>query len=351
MNKFFIKKISLILMLTCVLTSLTGCLSSEERRKETGERDVYELYIACDSQEDTVTGIFMNTFADILEEKSKGRIIVNRYPNSQLGGDGEIAEAVQNGNITFVVQTTAPQVTFVPEAAIFDAPMAFRNLEVARKVLDGPLTEELKAFYEPKNLRLLGIADQGFRVMSSHRNVEQLSDLKGIKIRTMENPNHIAFWKSVGANPTPMAWSEVYIGLQQGSIDAQENPVETIVASKVYEQQDYIVETNHILHTLTLIGSPNVIDDLPEELQKYVYEAADEAKIDARAQTDERSAGRLEIVKDSGTTIIPYNEALFNDMKNSSESVWTTLENQIGKELVDLLRSEIAKAETELGMN
>ncbi|RVU55211.1 TRAP transporter substrate-binding protein [Anaerosphaera multitolerans] len=351
MKKMNIKKLSFILALSFMLTSLTGCLSSEERRKETGEREVYELYIACDSQEDTVTGIFMNTFADILEEKSNGRIIVNRYPNSQLGGDGEIAEAVQNGNITFVVQTSAPQVTFVPEAAIFDAPMAFKNLDVARKVLDGSLTEKLKEYYEPKKLRLLGIADQGFRVMTSNKRIENIDNLNGIKIRTMENPNHIAFWKSVGANPTPMAWSEVYIGLQQGSIDAQENPIETIVASKVYEQQDYVIKTNHILHTLTLIGSPNVIDDLPEELQKNVYEAADEAKVLARQQTDERSAGRIEIVEQSGTEILEYNEELFNTMKERSESVWLNLEKQIGKELVDLLRDEIYKAEVELGLN
>lgn len=345
-----IKKIILIILSIFLLSGLlTGCLDAEKRREQNKERDVYELYIACDSQEDTVTGIFMNKYADILEEKSNGRIKVNRFPNSQLGGDGEITEAVQNGNITFVVQTTAPQVSFVPEAAIFDAPMAFKNLEIARHVLDGRLVESLKPYYEDKRIRLLAYADQGFRVMSSNRAIDDTKDLKGIKIRTMENANHIALWKNAGANPTPMAWSEVYIGLQQKSIDAQENPVETIVASKVYEQQDYVIMTNHILHTLSLIGSPKVIDDLPEDLQKYVYEAADEAKVYARSQTDERSEGRLQIVKDSGTQIIEFNEKLFDEMKEASQSVWTKLEEQIGKELVDVLREEIEVAEREVG--
>lgn len=329
---------------------LTGCVSTESRRGEAEVRDVYELSIAIDSQEDTVTGIFMNKYADLLEEKSDGRLKINRYPNSQLGGDAEITEAVQNGNIAFVVQTTAPQVSFVPEAAIFDAPMAFKNLDVARKVLDGELTDKLKKYYANKKLILLGFADQGFRVMSSNKKVEKLSDLKGIKIRTMENPNHIAFWKDVGANPTPMAWSEVYIGLQQGSIDAQENPIETIVASKVYEQQDDIILTNHILHTLCLIGSPAIINELPEELQEIIYESADEAKVYARKMTDERSDGRIEIVKESGTNIIPFNEQLFQEMRESSEPVWQSLENQIGKDIVDTLRSEIDRAETELNL-
>ncbi|WBW50043.1 TRAP transporter substrate-binding protein [Peptoniphilus equinus] len=343
-------RIASLLMVMLFSMLLTGCLSSEARRKDAGEQDVYELYIACDSQEDTVTGIFMNEYARLLEEKSNGRIKVNRYPNSQLGSDAEITEAVQNGNITFVVQTTAPQVAFVPEAAIFDAPMAFKNLDVARKVLDGPLSEKLKGYYEAKNLRLLGYADQGFRVMTANQDIQSLADLKGIKIRTMENSNHIQLWKDVGSNPTPMAWSEVYIGLQQKAIDAQENPVETIVAAKVYEQQDYLINTNHILHTLSLIGSPAVIDDLPEDLQQSVYDAADEAKVIARNATDERAAGRVQIVVDSGTTVSPFNEALFNEMKAASAGVWDTLESQIGSELVDLLRSEIDKAEKELGL-
>lgn len=346
------KKILYITVLMIFVSLLfTGCLSTESRRGEAKEKDVYELSIAIDSQEDTVTGIFMNKFADLLEEKSNGRMKINRFPNSQLGGDGEITEAVQNGNIAFVVQTTAPQVSFVPEAAIFDAPMAFKNLDVARKVLDGKLTDKLKDYYAKKKLILLGFADQDFRVMSSNKKVEKMSDLKGIKIRTMENPNHIAFWKLVGANPTPMAWSEVYIGLQQGSIDAQENPIETIVASKVYEQQDDVILTNHILHTLCLIGSPSIINELPEELQKVIYEAADEAKVYARKMTDERNEGRVKIIKDSGTKIIPFNEELFNDMRTASEPVWKSLEKQIGKDLVDTLRSEIDKAEKELNIN
>lgn len=344
------KKITLIALLFMITLSLTSCLSTEKRRGETEERDVYELSIAIDSQEDTVTGIFMNKFADLLEEKSNGRLKINRYPNSQLGGDGEITEAVQNGNIAFVVQTTAPQVSFVPEAAIFDAPMAFKNLDVARKVLDGKLTESLKKYYEDKKLILLGFADQGFRVMSSNKKVEKMSDLKGIKIRTMENPNHIAFWKAAGANPTPMAWSEVYIGLQQGSIDAQENPIETIVASKVYEQQDDIILTNHILHTLCLIGSPAIVHELPQELQDIIYESADEAKVYARQMTDERSEGRVKIVEESGTSIVPFNEELFEEMRTAGEPVWKSLEGQIGKDLVDTLRSEIDRAETELNL-
>ena len=351
MKNNIIKKIYILaLLLTCV-TTLTACLSTEARRKDVGERDKYELYLAHASQTDTVTDIFAMKFAELVEQKSKGTIKMNVYPNSQLGGDIEITEAVQRGNITFVVQTTAPQVPFVKEVAIFDAPMAFKNLKIARMVLDGQLQEELKKCYEKKHLRLLGYADQGYRVMSSNKEIKKISDLKGIKIRTMENSNHIALWTASGANPTPMAWAEVYVGLQQKTIDAQENPIETIVASKVYEQQNYVIQTNHILHTLSLVGSTAVLDDLPKDLQDIIQESADEAKVFARKQTDERSDGRIQILKDNDVVILDYNDELFSQMRDATKGVWTTIEKKIGKDLVDVLRKEIDRAEKETGVN
>lgn len=338
------KKFLKYLLIGLLTITQAGCLSTESRRNKR-TLEVYNLYIACDSQEDTVTGIFMNQFAKILEKDSKGRIKVNTYPNSQLGSDTEIIEAVQNGNITFTVGTSAPQVSFVPQAAIFDAPMAFKNLKIAREVLDGPLTEKLKKYYEDKDFYLLAVADQGFRVMSSNKDINEIKDFKGIKIRTMENKNHIGFWKSVGANPTPMAWSEVFIGLEQGSIDAQENPIELIVASKIYEKQKYIINTNHILHSLMLVGSKKVINDLPKDLQDIIKESAQKAKIFARQATDERAQGRLEIMDKYGTVIKDLSPKLYKDMKNSSMKIWKDLEKEVDKDLIELLKKEIEKAE------
>lgn len=347
MKKTILKKILSIFIIIICVSFFVSCASLQDRRKHTNKKDVYELYLAHASQTDTVTDIFAQKFAELVEEKSKGTIKVNIYPNSQLGGDIEITEAVQRGNITFVVQTTAPQVAFVPEASIFDVPMAFKNLTIARKVLDGKLYEKLKPYYEKKHIRLLAYADQGYRVMSSNKKIENIDDLKGIKIRTMENANHVALWKLAGANPTPMTWAEVYVGLQQGIIDAQENPIEVIVASKVYEQQEYVIKTNHILHILSLIASPSVLDALPIELQNIIQESADEAKIYARLQTDERSEGRIKILKESNIQILEYNDKLFRQMQDKTKKVWDNIEHNIDKQLLDTLRSEIQLAERE----
>lgn len=104
--------------------------------------------------------------------------------------------------------------------------------------------------------------------MTTNKKVENLSDFKGQKIRTMENSYHMAYWKNLGASPTPMTFSEVYIGLQQGTIDAQENPYEVIVSNKLYEQQDYVVETNHLPHLISLIVSEEFFDSLTEKQQQ-----------------------------------------------------------------------------------
>lgn len=122
-------------------------------------------------------------------------------------------------------------------------------------MLDGPILAELQAAYEADGLKLFGYADSGFRVMTSSKAVRQMSDFSGIKIRTMENPNHIAYWQALGANPTPADFSELYMSLEQGTLDAQENPYDLIVANKLYEPQAYVIETNHLLHTLNMVAA------------------------------------------------------------------------------------------------
>ncbi|MGF6905764.1 TRAP transporter substrate-binding protein [Fusobacterium sp. PH5-44] len=335
------KKVSKML----VLLGLLACFSfgSASVALATVEKPI-ELHIGCDSPEDAVTFIFLTKFADLLEEKSGKRLVVRRYPNAQLGGDVALIEGVQNGDIGFAVQNTAPQVNFVPELALFDLPMIFPNQEVARKVMSGKLFEELQKAHAKKGITLYAYADQGFRELTSNRKVEKIEDLKGLKIRTMPNPNHILFWKSIGSNPTPMNFGELYIGLQQKVVDAQENPIETTVAAKLYEQQDYVVMTNHYIHGLSLIGSPDIVASLPADLQAIIPEAANEAKEYAYKMADERVAGRIKIIEDSGTKILEISPELYNQMRDMSAPVYAEVEKKVGKELVDLIKAEVEAA-------
>lgn len=333
------KRLALLSLILAIALIGAGC----SRERSTAEREVYPIYLACDSPVDTVTFYYLEHFGKLLEEKSNGRFKANFYPNGQIGGDADILEGLQNGNVTFVTQTTAPQVNFVPELALFDIPNAFPNIQTARAVLDGPLFENLQTIYAKYGINLYGYADQGFREMSSNRMINTAADFKGIKIRTMENPNHIAYWQAIGANPTPMNFGEVYIGLQQSTIDAQENPLETIVSAKLYEQQDYIVNTNHILHTISLVGSAEIIKDLPEDLQALIPEAAKEATVFARDLTDERTASRLEIIVDSGTEIVELDDQTKADLIEMGQPAVKRVRGNIGDELPDLLKTEVER--------
>ena len=301
--------------------------------KNDGEQR-YAYPLATASPEDTVTQIYAEKFAEEVDRLSGGSIKIQVYANSTLGGDRELLESCKDGDIPFVVQNTAPQVTFMPDLAIFDVPCAFENLDECREVLDDQeFSSLISSVYEKGGYQLLGIADQGFRVMSTNKPVKGIGDFKGQKIRTMENPFHLAFWKSIGANPTPMSFAEVYIGLQQHTIDAQENPYEVIVSNRLYEQQDYVVETNHLPHLITLIMNDEFFKGMPEENQRILKEAAATATEYARQASDDRIADRVRTIEDSGTQILKIDEETYKAIVEESAGVRDSIQEKVDSEV------------------
>lgn len=301
-----------------------------------GGEQRYAYPLATASPEDTVTQIYAEKFAEEVDRLSEGRIKIQVYANSTLGGDRELLESCKDGDIPFVVQNTAPQVTFMPDLAIFDVPCAFEELDECREVLDdAEFSSLISEVYKKGGYQLLGIADQGFRIMSTNKAVKSIQDFKGQKIRTMENPYHLAFWKSVGANPTPMSFAEVYIGLQQHTIDAQENPYEVIVSNRLYEQQDYVVETNHLPHLITLIMNDEFFMDMPEEDQEILREAAAAATEYARQASDDRIADRVQTIEDSGTKILKIDEDTYRAIVDASMDVRSSIQSKVDPKVYD----------------
>ena len=326
-------KVCLIVLSVLVIgIALSGC----KKKQSSDEVQRYAWPLGTSSPEDTVTQIYAEKFADEVSRLSDGKMKIEVYPNSTLGGDRELLESCKDGDIPFVVQNTAPQVTFLPDTAVFDLPSAFSTIEEAREAVDNPeFYQKMEKVYEDGGYKLLGYADQGFRVMSTNKEIRDISDFKGQKIRTMENSYHLDFWKDLGANPTPMTFSEVYIGLQQGTIDAQENPYEVIVSSKLYEQQDYVVETNHLPHYISLIVSDEFYKDLPEDQQKIIIEAAETAKEYARQASDDRIEDRIKTIEDSGTKIIRLSDETKEQIRDAASDIYDEIEDEVSKELVD----------------
>lgn len=316
----------LVMTASCILTGCSSSGQSDEQR--------YAWPLATASPEDTVTQIFSEKFADEVSRLSNGKMKIQVYPNSTLGSDRDLLETCADGDIPFIVQNTAPQVTFMPDLAVFDLPCAFDSLDDCRKAIDNPEFYTLISdVYTKGGYHLLGMADQGFRVMSTNKEITKLTDFKGQKIRTMENSYHLAFWKSLNANPAPMSFSEVYIGLQQHTIDAQENPYEVIVSNRLYEQQDYVIETNHLPHLISLIVNDDFFRNLSEEEQEIMAQAAETATKYAREQSDERIADRQEIIKDSGTQIITLSDDVRTEIRQSAQKIYDSIKSGISEDI------------------
>ena len=319
--KRFTAVLSVILLTAASIPIMTGCGS------DSGQE--YAWVLATASPEDTVTGLYAIKFAEEVDRLSGGEMKIQVYHNSTLGGDTELLESVQCGDIPFLVQNTAPEVSYLPRLCLFDLPSAFDNLDQLHEVLDDEtFMTKVNEIYEEGGVRLLAMADQNFRVMTGNVRIESLNDFKGIKIRTMENNYHMQFWSAIGANPTPMAFAELYVGLEQHTVDAQENPYEVIVSNKFYEVQNYVVETNHLPHLLALVTGNDFYNSLEPEQQAIIDEAADIAKEYAREQAVERSESRIqEIVSGGGdptkaAEIVTISDDLRAQMREKSSGLY-----------------------------
>ncbi|WP_273383060.1 sialic acid TRAP transporter substrate-binding protein SiaP [Actinobacillus porcinus] len=215
-------------------------------------------------------------FAKEVKEKSAGKIEISIYPAAQLGDDRVMLKQLKDGALDFTFSESARFQIFYPEAEIFALPYMIPNFDVAKKALfDTKFGQGLLAKIDKElNMQVIGIAYNGTRQTTSNRPINSIADMKGLKLRVPNAATNLAFAKYVGAAPTPMAFSEVYLALQTNSVDGQENPLPTIQAQKFYEVQKYLALTNHILNDQLYLISNETLNDLPEDLQKVVKDSA-----------------------------------------------------------------------------
>ncbi|MDY3618218.1 TRAP transporter substrate-binding protein [Agathobaculum sp.] len=345
------KLFSLTSMLLCGAILLSACGTPAQNADVAEPADngdakntavTYEFTAACNVPEDTLNYAIFSKMKELLEKDE--RIKFNIYTNGQLGGDREMMEGLVAGNIDFVTTITAGIIDFIPEVGVFDMPNVFPDVETARKVLDGDFNTVMSEKYEAGGIKLLGTVDSGFRQLTSNKPIQTIDDLKGLKIRTTTNKNHIAYWTALGANPTPMDFGEVYIGLQQGTIDAEENPYDFIVSNKFYEAQKYVVETNHVIHATVLIANNKTYQALPDDIKAFVDQCAAEAIASTRLLSDKNIKEKKQFVQDNGMTILVPDDALRAAIKERAETVYDSIRQAVGNDLVDKLLEEVEKA-------
>jgi len=250
-------------------------------------------------------GIAIDTFAREVDKRTAGRYKIQNFYAGALGAERESVEGVQLGTLDLTLTSTGPIPNFVPEVAILDIPFLFRDYAQARAVLDGPIGQELLQKFPPKGIVALAWAENGFRHMTnSKRPVNTPDDLKGLKMRTMENPIHIQAYKQFGILPTPMAFTEVYTALQQGTVDGQENPLSVITSAKLDQVQKNLTLTGHVYSPSLILMNKAQWDKLPAADKQAFVDAAKEAVKANRARVDEDEARAVADLRAKGMAVV-----------------------------------------------
>lgn len=245
-------------------------------------------------------------FAKLVDEKSGGKITVNVYSNSALGDNRSMIESLQRGTLDFCLPAVANLAAFTSSTKLFDLPFLFINNKHAETVLDGEIGQDILKSLSDKGLVGLSWWVQGWRELSTKdKPVHHPSDMKGQKIRVQDNEIHIAFWDQLGASATTMAYSELFTALQQGVVDAQENPVSNIKLSGFGEVQGYIIKTDHIYDPVPLVISKKTWEKLDPAAQAIIQEASVEAgrferdfcyKFDEDILKEYEAAGKVQVI-------------------------------------------------------
>ncbi|MGX1097581.1 tripartite ATP-independent transporter DctP family solute receptor [Amorphus sp. MBR-141] len=276
-------------------------------------------------------------FADIIAEKSGGKITIAVFPNSTIGSSRDLVEAMQIGAVHFALVPTTNVASFYEPLDIFYLPFLFRDKEHAYAVADGPVGQKLYADMLDKiGIRTLGMYESGFRTITTRdTKVEMPDDMKGIKFRVVNNPLNVDTFKALGANPTPMALSEVFTALQQGTVDGQDNPVGNVKAFGFDKVQKNITLSHHQWAGIMFLADDKMWAELPDNVKELFAETALETQEWERKALNEQEGQFLAEMEAGGmvvTRLTPEQSQAFQD---AMEPVWNTYRDKLGNDLIE----------------
>lgn len=272
-------------------------------------------------------------FKELVEAGTNGEVTVTIYPNAKLGDERNLLESLKMGTVDMGIITGGPVVNFLPSFGVLDLPFLFRDARHAYAVLDGPVGKGFFAEMEKIGWKGLAYGERGFRNLTNGKKAVAVpEDMKGLKIRVMQNPIYIDAFKALGANAVPMAWVETLTALQQGTIDGQENPLNVIVTYNINEANKFLSMTRHAYSPNVILMSLRTWKKLTSEQQKVVEEAAQAAAEHNREIDNKMEAQWLQELKDRGMEVVENPDlALFRE---AVKSVYEKYESQFGRELV-----------------
>lgn len=272
---------------------------------------------------------------EIVEAKTNGEVTITIYPSASLAEEPVAIESLEMGTIDLTTVSAAPVTGFVKEFMACDLPFLFKTSEEAYKFYDGEIGDEL--FKLTEKIGLVGLAwwDNGFRNFTNNiRPLIKPDDFKGLKIRTMNSPVHMASVKALGANPVPIDFGELYTALQQGVVDGQENPVANIYTSRFQEVQKYLTMSRHVYDPSPVFISAKTWGKLTPEQQQIVKEAAIVARDYMRKITNDEEAGIIEKLKKEGMEVTFLTTEEAEAFQTATKDVWKDFVNEIGEDFL-----------------
>ncbi|ONI40633.1 hypothetical protein AN639_00290 [Candidatus Epulonipiscium fishelsonii] len=328
------KKLSLGLAMVICMGALSGCGGSEDGTP----KPISISVVSGSMSENTPAGVGVKTLVEKLNEYGGGTIEATAYYDTALGDAKSMVQSLQNGTVDIGVAGSSYFSSIVPEVQVLELPYMFDSYEQARSIVDGEVGQELLGMFEVKNMVGLSFWEIGFRQLSNKdREIVNVEDVKGLKMRTLTAPVQVSLWESYGALPTSIDSSELYTSLQQGVIDGQENPLSEIVSKKLYEVQPHVSMTAHV-YTPMVLGMSKLTYDKFDDAQK---EALNKAVLDAtkasRDTVNQMEADGLVTLQEAGVSIVM--EPNIDEFKEIGKESYTIFTEKYGNELIDKINA------------
>lgn len=284
-------------------------------------------------------------FEELVEAGSNGEIDVQIFPSSQMGPDREMIEGVQTGVLEMAIPPSSFFAGWDPAFAVIELPYMYASKDIAFDVLDGAAGDGMLARVEKQGLVGLGWLELGVRnVTNNVRPIASPADLEGVKLRTMKVPAHVATFETLGANPTPMNFGEVYSALQQGVIDGQENPLAIITSQRFYEVQKYLSTTGHVFAVYMPVISKSFFDGLSADHQKLIHESMAAARAHQAELVASEDAAQLKQIRAAGVEVLELTAEQRQAFAEQTESVRLKYREKVGAENYDAWVAAVSAA-------
>ena len=308
-----------------------------------------ELILADTAAAGAALQLFNEKFAANVDAITGGQLTLDYHGNGELGGDADLLRHAQAEEIAIVGSQIAPVVPFVSQLAIFDLPMVFAKYDGDKieAVLNGDseTRKAIDAAYEENDLHCLGFLQNAtYRLTTSNPEINDLASFKGLKIRTMENANHMAFWKAIGADPQPLQWADVFFSLQTGAIDAEENAADTVAGANFQEVQKYIACTNHILYCNQFCINKAIWEGLDPLYQQALMQGFQMTLDEMRPQLAEIDKTKKAELQEKGMTLVEYEDSFYDEVLAlpGVQDLYKEIDSEVGG-LGTTLQEELAK--------